>query len=275
MYIYKLIPTSINPAHGGPAIERPKEQATPTRAGRYVVGLIGPHTSPGRWPLSAVPWGTPIRLNKERNLTVYFNGKWVLLNTLPGWKEQYPNSPELATAAYVQAYRQMMHFLQQEKYGLDAQSQMPAPWNGPFPNFWNVNDFGRVAVKYFKDTNDNRKLDGKETLLSDFIHTTPYDEMEALLSKKLKPVYEMTLGESHGCIHMVPAVLQDWIAKKILVVGATLEVHPYSEKKVLTSFERATGRVGREIHFYPHEQKIALYNVSIKQAGGPLHVGHE
>lgn len=275
MYVYKLIPSSVSPAHGGPAIARPKDEATPTRPGRYVIGQIEPHTSAGRWPMSAVPWGTPIKLNKDLNLTVYVNGKWVLLNTLPGWKELYPNNPEMATGLYMQEYRKMMRFLQQEKYGLDNQSKMPAPWNGTFPTFWNMNDFGKVAVKYFKDTNGNRKRDGKEALLSDFVHTTPYDEMETILSKKLKPAYPMTLGESHGCIHMVPNVLQDWLAKKILAVGATLEVHPYSEHKVRASFERATGRVGKEIHFYPHAEKVVLYEVSVKQLGHPLHTAHE
>ena len=275
MYVYKLIPHSSSQAHGGPAIERPKEKATSTRPGRYVVGRIEPHASSGRWLMSVVPWGTPIKLDKNRNLTVLLNGKWVLLNTLPGWKEQYPNSPEMATALYVQEYRKMMGFLQNTKYGLKNQSDMPAPWNGPFPTFWNMNDFGRVTVKYFKDTNGNRKLDGKEALLSDFIHTTPYDEMETILSKTIKPAYPMTLGESHGCIHMVPAVLQEWIAKKILAVGSTLEVHPYSDKKVLASFERTTGRVGKEVHFYPHAEKIVLYEVSVKQLGQPLHAPHE
>jgi hypothetical protein len=272
MYVYTLIAGSTHPAYGGPLVERPADKATRTRSGRYVVGRIEPHTSASKWPMSAVPWGTPIRRNAAYHIEVLVQGKWVLLNTLPGWKEKYPtNTPEGATQLYMQEYRKMMSWLQNTKYELKEQSKMPAPWNGEFPKFWNLNDFGQVAVKYYKDLNGNRKLDGKEELLSDFVHTTPYDEMETMLSRKLKPAYPLTLGESHGCIHMIPQVLQTWIAKKILAVGATIEVHLYPEKTLLASFQRTAGRVGTEIHFYPGARKIALYKVVRKQVGHPLH----
>lgn len=39
--------------------------------------------------------------------------------------------------------------------------------------------FGRSAIKYLTDLNHNRKLDGKEYLLSDFVHTTATDECAA------------------------------------------------------------------------------------------------
>lgn len=42
------------------------------------------------------------------------------------------------------------------------------------PNTWVFNDFGPVAIRYFKDLNANRKLDkGKgESLSGEMIHTT-------------------------------------------------------------------------------------------------------
>ena len=278
MYVFKLIPSSIIPnsvtlAHGGPEVDRPKDKATHTQPGRFIVGSIGGHVSQ-RWPMSAVPWGTPIRLNARKELEVQLRGGWVLLSTLPGWKERYPNNPAGATAAFTQAYNSLMLYERASVYGLPSQDKMPAPWNGQFPKTWVLNDFGRVAIKYFVDHNGNRKLDGKEYLLSDFIHTTPNEELETLISKKITPLGPMKLSESHGCIHMIPEVLQDWIARKVLVVGATIEVHPYSEASIPATFERKAGRVGTEIHFYPKAQGLALYRVTKKQVGLPLHARH-
>ena len=74
---------------------------------------------------------------------------------------------------------------------------------------------------------------------------------------------------------MIPEVLQDWVAKKILAVGATLEVHPYTEREVKVSFERQVGRVGTEVHFYPAAKRIVAYHVTKKQLGHSLHLSHD
>jgi len=41
------------------------------------------------------------------------------------------------------------------------------------------NDFGPVAVRYFRDDNHNRRLDGKEYLSGEMFHTTPDNEAQA------------------------------------------------------------------------------------------------
>lgn len=274
MYVYTLQASSVTMAHGGPEIDRPKEKATHTRPGRFIIGSIGPHVSPQRWPLSAVPWGTPIQLNNRKELEVKLQGKWVLLSTLPGWRELFPNDPAGATAAFVKEYNKLMFHLRVSVYGLPSQQKMPAPWNGQFPTTWTVGDFGQIAIKYFADLNGNRKLDGKEYLLSDFIHTTASDELETIISQRIDPVRPMTLVESHGCIHMVPTVLQNWVARGVLAVGRTIEVHSYQEETMPPTFERKTGQPGTEIHFYPKVEGIGLYVVTKKQAGHPLHPPH-
>lgn len=129
-------------------------------------------------------------------------------------------------------------------------------------------------------------MDQKEALLSDFMHTTPDEELETILSQKLRPLHPMQLGTSHGCIHMIPNVLQSWVAKGYLRVGGTLEIHPYTDERILPRLERAVARPGIEVHFYPGSEftrgygygsgagYIGLYRVTKKQLTAPLHALH-
>ena len=204
------------------------------------------------------------------------------MHKLPLWAE-YANDPAGARKLVKETYESMMNRLR-PNYGFseDDSNPWPAPWNGELPKTWVFNDFGPLAVKYFIDHNGNRKLDTnprhggkKEEPLSDFIHTTPPDEMSVLLDRQLVSQKHDALTESHGCIHMDPSFMRQWIANKVLAIGATLEVHTYTETTVPASFERAVGRPGREIHFFPGAKKIALYSVSKKQLGHSLHIPHE
>jgi hypothetical protein len=70
---------------------------------------------------------------------------------------------------------------------------------GTVPSTWIFNDFGPLAIRWFKDLNGNRKLDGRERLSGQMFHTTPENEAQQALGK---PVL---LGPSHGCIHLKPA----------------------------------------------------------------------
>jgi hypothetical protein len=274
MYVYRLIPSSVSMAHGGPLVADNVRKATPTRAGRFVIGSVGPHVSSERWIFSTIAWGTPLRTNAKKELEVQLKGKWVGLHTLPGWRERYASYPAGATVMVKEAYSRLLNDLSRRKFGNVSRAQLPAPWNTDLPQTWVLNDFGQVAIKYFVDANHNGKLDAKEYLLSDFIHTTPNEEMELAIGRKREPTSPMILSESHGCIHMLPNIVQDWIAKGILKVGATIEVHKYTEPTLLNSFERPTGRAGVEIHFYPGLEGIALYRVTKKQLNHPLHLSH-
>lgn len=274
MYVYRLIPSSVSMAHGGPLLADEPNKATPTRPGRFVIGSVGPHVSPTRWLLSSIPWGTPLGLTTEKALEVQLGGNWVGLHTLPGWRERFASYPPGAPILVREAYSRLMNKLSRSKFDNVARKQLPAPWNTDLPQTWVLNDFGQVAVKYFVDANYNRKLDGKEQLLSDFIHTTPNEELELAISRKREPTSPMTLEVSHGCIHLLPNIMQDWVAKGVLAVGATLEVHRYTELTIPPSFERPTGRPGVEIHFYPGMEGIALYRVTKKQLNHPLHLPH-
>jgi hypothetical protein len=89
MYVYRLIPSSVSMTYEGPVVADNVPKATPTRAGRSVIGSVGPHVSAERWIFSTIAWGTPMRLNAKKEIEVQLSGKWVGLRTLPGWRERY------------------------------------------------------------------------------------------------------------------------------------------------------------------------------------------
>ena len=66
------------------------------------------------------------------------------------------------------------------------------------PDKWLFNDFGPVAIRFFKDLNGNKILDGKESLSGEMIHTTPLNEAEFVNGDPI------TMKHSHGCIHIRP-----------------------------------------------------------------------
>lgn len=280
MYTYTLIPNNLWIANGGPAVKMIMEDGTlgtPTETGRFVIYSIGPHVNGARWRNSAVPWGTPIRLNQQGYVEVQLHQQWQLLHKLPGWRERYGANPVGARVQLKKDYRSMMEQLK-PKYELGKADHWPAGWDGGLPKTWVLNDFGQVAVKYFRDYNGNSRLDAdgragspKEEILGDFMHTTPASEVALILDKMLVSERGIVLSVSHGCIHMAPDFMQKWVAQGVLKVGATLEVHPYSEEKIPPFFVRPQGKVGAEIHFFPGAQGIGLYRVSVKQTGHSLH----
>ncbi|WP_139921689.1 hypothetical protein [Hymenobacter sp. DG01] len=269
MYSFTLIPGTVFDAEGGPAGEpyTPGKAYSSTRHGRFVIGSVGPHTSPGRWPFSVVPWGADIRLDAKGYVEVFMQGKWQHLHTLPAWRDTYAKDPAGARSALESRYKD----LQRSTKSLFKVAKLPGQWENALPAKWVFNDFGQVSIKYFVDYNGNRRLDAtakagrkKEEILSDFLHTTTDFELVALMNRELKRKETMPLGQSHGCVHMIPNVMQDWVKKGILKVGATLQIHEYAVSLVPRGFDKPEGSVGQEIHFFPGAKKIALYNVAKK-----------
>ncbi|MES1164286.1 MAG: L,D-transpeptidase, partial [Verrucomicrobiota bacterium] len=91
------------------------------------------------------------------------------------------------------------------------------------PDVWVFNDFGPVAINYFRDPNRNRRRDEGETIMGEMIHTTPQDEG---LTDQGKAV---TLSPSHGCIHVRPADLARLLGRGAVRVGELLVVHGPNE----------------------------------------------
>lgn len=92
------------------------------------------------------------------------------------------------------------------------------------PNKWVFNDFGPIAIRWFKDVNGNGKLDESERLSGQMFHTTPDNEAQQALGQTV------TLSSSHGCIHLKPADRDRLLSVGAFSPGAVFIVHKYHEK---------------------------------------------
>ncbi|EDM35107.1 hypothetical protein PBAL39_16536 [Pedobacter sp. BAL39] len=239
MAVYKLTKIKEYDAHGGPAKETPGEDGhskTPTQSGRFVINSVGKHVSYGKYAYwSGVAWGTPVRLIGD-TVMVKHDGRWIQLSKVnKQWGEF--REQKLITHAVKQAHHQISGMY-------------------TVPSAWIFNDFGHTSVKYFKDTNHNWRMDGKEKILGDFIHTTPGDEYDTSLKRPVR------LGESHGCIHVKPLEIDTMIGNGYLKKGNTVEVHPYTDKAIASNLVRTIAQPLYEVHFYPGIYKIAIYRVT-------------
>jgi hypothetical protein len=182
-------------AWGGPEFggSDPRMAEQPTKPGKYVIQSISPYTTP-TWAFSKIKWGTPLRDMPGDIWYKLSSGKWGSV------KKDLGLTKEDVKREYLRLYK---------KY------KVPATWV--------FNDFGPVAIRYFKDLNHNRVLDSNESLSGDMIHTTPDNEAEYALGKKVK------LFQSHGCIHVRPQDRSKLNALGLFKPGTTFVVHKYDE----------------------------------------------
>lgn len=266
---YKLLKLKTYSVHAGPSQDfinmHPalvKERVTPTREGRYVVYSIDKHVSSQRWLLSTIAWGTPMKFEKG---VVYIQkqSKWVKLSST--------NSQWISGST-----ERDLHDWLLDQYKSYNNRGTPL-YQGATPDKWVFNDFGHVSVKYFKDLNSNYQLDKKESLMSDFIHTTPNDEAQTNYNKKFpataKPI---ELVSSHGCVHVKPDDIDEMIANKYIEKGTSFVVHPYSpsltiQNVIQVNDKRKPPVKAYEVHFFPISSlsdkatgsgEIVIYSIS-------------
>lgn len=91
------------------------------------------------------------------------------------------------------------------------------------PETWVFNDFGPIAIRWFRDVNGNGKLDVDERLSGQMFYTTPDNEAQAAFKQ---PV---TLTESHCCIHLKPVDRDRLFSAGAFKPGTRFTVHRYDE----------------------------------------------
>lgn len=237
-----------------------KEGHTPTRSGRFTILTIEKHVSGGRWLFSTIPWGTPMRVDPDA-IYIRLNNKWrKLSSTDPRWLADYKNStnPE-------QDLKKML---------LDYYKPMGAQYGKAIPDSWVFNDFGHVSIKYFRDANRNGIFDrGKESIISDFIHTTPPDEAQTAFNNRNNRPDNIALSYSHGCIHVKPNDIDHLISNGYVRKGIIIEIHPYAAAlHAPVSYMSNDGTQPHELHFFPVKStdldnvdgkgKLVVYKVS-------------
>ncbi len=202
----------------------------PTKPGRYTLTpkMQFLSTGPRSWPLSSIRWGTPIRWDLAKD-DVFYNerGRWhsVRQRVFDGDRS-------------VWVIDSLEQLLSQYQYGAGVRE---------YPKTWIFNDFGHVTYLL---------LDHGEHEIDDFIHSTPDDEYRT--AHRL-PVQ---LCESHGCVHVKPAVLDEMASKGYLKGGVHFVVHKFGELPARTIIPMKGSR-RFELHFYPSARKIFVYGSGI------------
>ncbi|PZP52275.1 MAG: hypothetical protein DI598_01110 [Pseudopedobacter saltans] len=238
-------------AHGGPKIRYKAPDgywADPTDRGRYLIGKIEKHVSPQKYFYSSIPWGSPLILINGI-LNVKIHGKWIPITTVNSeWKK-------LSNSDAIKLVKEANESFRTDNLNIDFRY---------VPDKWIFNDFGHISVKYFKDSNGNGHQDKNEIEKSDFIHTTPQDEIETYRAKRNKNVPQINLSQSHGCIHVKPNDIDAMIAKGYLAKGNVVQVHGYNEKKI-PQFINIKKRISLyEAHFFPGLLKMVIYKAPVK-----------
>ena len=198
--------------------------AGPTDEGTYRVARCGKHSSPSYPVWSKIRWGSELKEEKGTVL-VKHDGRWQPIASL---------SPTLDKAAIAQRNLEL--------YGKHE-----------LPTKWVFNDFGHMTCYFYKDKNNNAKLDKDlgERVHTEYFHTTPDDEADDAAGKPF------TLGESHGCIHLRPKDIDEMINKGYFKAGNTVVVHKYKAK--IPRWDSDTGGTAPyEIHFFPGARQVVV-----------------
>ncbi len=185
---------------GGPRVaytDSSGNEATPTRKGEYRILRTEAYQTP-TYGWSRLAWGTELQDQPKKN-DVYFKnskGNWSSLS------KEYGLTRDQVLDSH------------QRLYGTRS-----------VPATWVFNDFGKQAVRYYRDVNSNQKYDPKvDELMSDMLHTTPDDEAEV---SKGQPAL---LGESHGCVHIDPTERDQMSKAGAFAPGTTFIVHGYDDE---------------------------------------------
>jgi hypothetical protein len=192
-------------AWGGPSETQPlipgqPFPAIPTHPGRYVIWQIAPYKT-RRWPFSRIRWGVRLRIDPQNPNDVLYeadHGRW----------ESVQRVANLTRADVEGRY-----------YELYGKSQVPSTWL--------FNDFGRIAIRYFRDRNHNGQLDPDEHLEGEMFHATAENERDSV-----KDPEHISMAHSHGCIHLKPVQRDKLIKAGIFARGRILIIHRYDEKYV-------------------------------------------
>ncbi|HEY2730665.1 MAG TPA: L,D-transpeptidase family protein [Polyangia bacterium] len=198
-------------AWGGPAEEQPLRlnesmAEGPTNTGTFVIYGVVPYTTRS-WTFSGIRWGSRLRLNpRDREDLLYEDGsgRWHSVRAKIGAsKDDVLERVRILTGSLT------------------------------LPDRWLLNDFGPQAIRYFRDRNRNRVLDGHERLEGEMFHTTPENEAEERAFYAAHPRSRArpptTLFESHGCIHLAPFDKKALLALGAFRRGTTLIIHRYVE----------------------------------------------
>jgi len=185
-------------AWGGPSTigNDPRMAEEPTWPGVYVIDKAHAYRT-NTWPLSRITWGTQLKDMPAKNDVWYQlpGGQWGSI------KSDHKISRTDIIKLYYDLYNVRM-----------------------VPKKWVFNDFGPIAIRWYKDLNNNKILDKNEHLSGQMFHTTAENEAETARGLPLN------MMASHGCIHLKPAERDRLFALGAFKSGTQFVVHQYYER---------------------------------------------
>jgi hypothetical protein len=207
-------------AWGGPATKqarRPTESmaAGPTTAGVFTIDGLETYRT-NSWQFSKIAWGTPIRANRLNTRKLEYlspSGKWRPSTIMI--------TEDVRAKGHIKKTRRLLDVNDVLSLNRDLRGSRD------FPETWLFNDFGPIAVRYYRDSNRNRKRDANESLSGEMIHTTDVNESESYRSQGDSS--KVFLFDSHGCIHIKPADRDAFIRAGALRKGMALIIHSYDD----------------------------------------------
>jgi hypothetical protein len=207
-------------AKGGPPrtqLDRFKIPMHPTKPGRYQLQRREKHVS-GRWDWSKIAWGTPIEPTPSNDVLFEKGGHKHSLRKL--WHR--PSTDNLVD----EVKKRVKEVYQREV----------------FPKTWVLNDFGPFAWQLIEVGNSKNN--------SHFMHTTPEDERDALLTGTT------SLDYSHGCIHLDPKQRDYMAGAGYLRAGNLVIVHKQTERPAPIRIGPVKATRHYVLHFFPSVNKL-------------------
>lgn len=199
-------------AVGGPPGRSHKDRgghsAGRTPAGLFTLGRQEHHTTVG-WPYSSIPYGAQLRAGSDGFIEYLERGKWKKANGPEGtWTK--------AQKRFHEKDHEPVVITDEDLKGFHNAAYDPKDNLRPV---WILNDFGEWAW--------NLRRDGKRTAY--YIHTTPTDEYFKRAPAEVDVVFAL-IGQSHGCIHVLPRDRDEMMERGYLKEGIQIQIMPYGRK---------------------------------------------
>jgi hypothetical protein len=161
------------------------------------------------WPFSSIPYGAKLSLGSDGLVHYFEHGAWKIANGPNGtWSKATRNFNAKSGDPAVVTEHDLADFR------VAAYTR-----KGDLRPHWIMNDFGEWAWNLMRN--------GVRTAY--YVHTTPEDEYFSRAPLDDDVVIAL-LGQSHGCVHLLPRDRDEMMQRGYLKAGIQVLIMPYKRK---------------------------------------------
>jgi hypothetical protein len=182
--------------------------AAHTPSGLFTLGPQEHHTSLN-WPFSSIPYGAKLSLGGDGLVHYFEHGVWKKANGPDGtWSKatRHFNAKSGEPAVVTEGQLADFHIAAYTR-------------KGDLRPHWIMNDFGEWSWNLMRN--------GVRTAY--YVHTTPEDEYFKRAPLEDDVVIAL-LGQSHGCVHLLPRDRDEMMQRGYLKAGIHVQIMPYKRK---------------------------------------------